>query len=320
MCDETTEAESAVFLLDRRDGIGAGAALMLSLVGCSREPSAERGAPTSHAPAPKAPGSAPAPKASMSAPAAAAKLVDTAGRMVDVPMAEGTADAFFVAPREGKHPGVIIWPDIAGVRDAFKTMATRLASSGYAVLLVNHYYRSAKLPIFATFSEWRTKEGQAKVATLKEPLTNERITEDGAAFIKWLDAQSELDTTKKLGALGYCMTGSYTFRVGAAAPQRVGVMASFHGGGLVTDDADSPHKLLGKTRAAALVCIAQNDDARQPEAKQVLRATADAAQIPAAIEVYPAPHGFTVPDSPSYTQAEAERAWAALLETLRKHL
>jgi carboxymethylenebutenolidase len=240
--------------------------------------------------------------------------------MVTIQTPEGTAEAFFVTPKGGQHAGVLIWPDVAGLRDAYKTMATRLAGDGYAVLVVNPYYRSSKLPVLSTFAQWRTDEGRAKITPMREALTPEGISKDGAAFAAWLDEQPEVDRAKKLATSGYCMGGPFTFRTAAAVPARIGVIASFHGGGLVTDAPASPHSLFAKMQAAALICIAQNDDQRDPDAKATLRKAAEAANVPAEIEVYPAQHGFCAIDSPVYDETQAERAWLRMLATFEQHL
>jgi carboxymethylenebutenolidase len=297
MCDEQTEADNETFLITRRElGLTTGAAFATMLVGCrSTSPTPQRATPE----------------------------VDTApphGRVVTVDTKDGTAEAFFVAPSSGRHPGVLVWPDVAGLRDAFTTMATRLASAGYAVLAVNPYYRSAKFPVLESFEQWRTPEGKAKITPLREALTADAIKRDGAAFVAWLDRQPEVDPARKIATTGYCMGGPFTLRTAAAVPDRVGLVGSFHGGGLVTDAPDSPHLLVGKTKAAALVCIAENDDARQPDAKTTLKQTAEAAQLPAEIEVYPAQHGWCVTDSPVYDEAQAERAWSRLVAMLAKHV
>lgn len=130
----------------------------------------------------------------------------------------------------------------------------------------------------------------------------------------------EVDGGKKLASSGYCMGGPFTFRTAAAVPERVGAIASFHGGGLVTEESTSPHTLLSEMKAAALVCIAANDDERDPQAKVALRKAAEAAGLPAEIEVYPAQHGWCTIDSPVYDEAQAERAWTRMLETFARHL
>lgn len=239
-------------------------------------------------------------------------------RMVDVVTPDGTADAFFVHPAKGKHPGVIFWPDIGGLRDAKKVMARRLAAQGYAVLAVNPYYRSSRAPVLANFAEWRTPEGQAKVRPMKALLTSEAVVRDGTAFAAFLDTQDAVDSNRGIGTQGYCMSGPFTVRTAAAVPQRVKAAASFHGGGLVTDDTDSPHRLLADTQARFLIAIARNDDERAPSEKETLRAAAAAAKRPAEIEVYPADHGWCVPDSPAYDPAQADRAFSRLLELYSK--
>jgi carboxymethylenebutenolidase len=233
--------------------------------------------------------------------------------MVEVTTPDGQADAFFVHPASGAHPGVILWPDIAGLRDVKKAMARRLAASGYAVLVVNQYYRSAKAPVMDTFAEFRTPEGRQKVMAMVPLLTSEAVARDGAAYAAWLDTQPAVDKARGIGTQGYCMGGPFTVRTAAAASQRVKAAASFHGGGLVTDKPDSPHHLLGSTQASFLFAIARNDDEKAPGDKEALKTAATAAGRPAEIEVYPADHGWCVPDSPVFDQAQADRAWERLL-------
>jgi carboxymethylenebutenolidase len=312
MCDDATEAENETYAqrlrLSRRElGIGAGTAVAALLTGCgTAAPPAQRPDPE-HAPAPP-----PAP-ARQPAPAPASRRVT-----IDTP--DGTAEAFFVSPQSGQHPGVLMWPDVAGLRDAYMKMATRLAEAGYAVLAVNQYYRSTELPVFTSFAEFQSDEGRAKIGPMREELTPERVASDGAAFVAWLDGRKEVDRAKRIATTGYCMGGPFAFRTAAAAAERVGVVASFHGGGLVTDAATSPHLLMAAMKAAALVCIAQNDDERQPEAKNTLRQAAQAANVAAEVEVYPAQHGFCTIDSPVYDEAQAERAWSRMLATFAAHL
>lgn len=232
---------------------------------------------------------------------------------VSVATPDGTADAVFFHPAKGKHPGVVMWPDIAGVREANKAMARRLAAAGYAVLLVNQYYRSAKAPIMATISEWRTPEGQARLKPMIALINPAATTRDAAAFVAWLDSQAAVDTKRGIGSNGYCMGGPFTVRTALAVPGRVRAAASFHGAALVTDAPDSPHRLLGQTRASYLFAIARNDDARAPGDKDAIKAAAQAAGRKAEVEVYAADHGWTVPDAPVYDHAEAERAWGRML-------
>ncbi|MBK9001022.1 MAG: dienelactone hydrolase family protein [Myxococcales bacterium] len=322
MCDDTTEDENERYLakIGRREfSVGAGAVAAALVTGCGvpapgRPPAAA--APPGPEPAPTPTPPATEPK---SEPAATTDL-ELTQRKVTITTPDGKAEGFFVTPKEGKHPGVIVWPDVAGLREAFEKMATGLARDGYAVLVVNPYYRSSALPILKDFAEWRTEEGKAKIAPMREALTPEAITKDGAAFVKWLDEQPEVETARKLATTGYCMGGPFTFRTAAAAPKRVGVIGSFHGGGLVTKEPSSPHKLFAKMKAAALICIAHNDDEREPDAKTKLKDAAAAAKLPVEIEVYPAQHGWCAIDSPVYDEAQAERAHRRLLALLQEHL
>ena len=239
-----------------------------------------------------------------------------AERKVAIPTADGIADGFFVAPAKGKHPAVLMWPDIAGLRDAYTAMARRLAAAGYAVLVINHYYRSSPAPILKSIAEWRTPAGQAKLAPMIAALSPDGTASDAQSFVRWLDTQPAVDRKRGIGTCGYCMTGPYVVRTAAAAPKRVRTAASFHGAGLVGPEATSPDHLLAATKASFLFAIAQNDDARAPGDKDVLRAAALAAHRPAEIEVYHADHGWCTLDAPSYDKAEAERAWARLLVLL----
>ncbi len=232
---------------------------------------------------------------------------------------DGTMDAFFVHPAGGSAPGVILWPDIAGLRPAKKAMARRLADAGYAVLAVNPYYRDTPAPQFEDFADFAGSGGFQKVGPWRGKLDHEAITRDARAIVAWLDAQDAVDSDKGIGAQGYCMTGSFAIRSVAADPARVQAAGSFHGGGLVTDEPTSPHRLLTPS-AHYLIAIAQNDDAKAPDDKTVLRETAEEKGVPAEIEVYAGDHGWCVLDSPSYNQAEADRAWERLLATYSEAL
>ena len=239
-----------------------------------------------------------------------AGLTDSA---VAITTPDGTADAFFVRPAKGKHPAIIMWPDIAGSRPAYMEMGRQLASAGYAVLVVNHYYRSAKAPIMASMAEWRTPEGQAKLKPMIAAIKPQGVTTDTMAFVAWLDKQPAVNRQRGIGNIGYCMTGPYTVRAAAAVPRRIKAAVSCHGGGLVTAAPDSPHKLIASTQASYLFAIARNDDTRAPGDKDALKVAAAAAGRPAEIEVYNADHGWCTLDAPTYDKGEAQRAWGRVL-------
>ncbi|MDM3871512.1 dienelactone hydrolase family protein [Porticoccus sp. W117] len=233
---------------------------------------------------------------------------------VDVPMADGNSDCYFVRPAKGKHPGVLMWPDIKGLRPAFKAMGKRLARAGYAVLVVNQFYRDAKAPVVGPGADYRDPDTRAFLRGMARKLTQDASMSDARDYIAFLDKQKVVDTSKKLGTAGYCMGGPLIMRTAAAAPERVGAAASFHTSSLVRDTPDSPHLLIPKSPAHVLHAIAENDDKRAPEAKNVLAAAYKAAGTPAEIEVYEGTlHGWCPPDSRVYNEKQAEKAWARLL-------
>ncbi|MBS0505735.1 MAG: dienelactone hydrolase family protein [Proteobacteria bacterium] len=239
------------------------------------------------------------------------------GRDVSIKTPEGSCDAYFVAPAVGKHPGVVVWPDIFGLRPAFRKMADRLAQSGYAVLTVNQFYRSTKAP-FVSQGQGFDDAFQARVKPWREALSPDAATRDAKAFIAWLDAQAQVDSKRGIGSTGYCMGGPLVMLTAAASPARVRAGATFHGGGLATD---AMLGLIPKMKARWLIAIAENDDARAPADKAKLRAAFDASHQPAEIEVYKGTkHGWCPPDSPVYDQAQAEHAWARLLALFGKAL
>ena len=246
-------------------------------------------------------------------PRAANALAVTAAD-VEVSTPDGTADCHFVHPSSGTHPGVLIWPDALGLRPAFEQMARRLAESGYAVLVVNPYYRTERAPVLPEGASFRDEATRKKIFPLMRSLSAATNVMDATAFIGFLDSQSAVAGDRKMGTTGYCMGGSMTMRTAAAFPERVGAGASFHGGRLVTDAPDSPHLLAGKMQAHYLFAIAENDDQKDPEAKNALRGAFAAAGRPAEIEVYAGTlHGWCPPDSAVYHEAQAERAWSRLL-------
>ena len=244
----------------------------------------------------------------------AATALEVTAAAVEVPTPDGTADCHFVHPASGAHPGVLIWPDALGLRPAFEQMGRRLAESGYAVLVVNPYYRTERVPVLPEGASFRDEATRKKIFPLMRSLTPETIVTDARAFVGFLDAQDAVADNRMMGTMGYCMGGSMTMRTAAAFPDRIGAGASFHGGRLVTDSPDSPHLLVDRIRAHYLFAIAENDDQKDPEAKTVLRDVFAAAGLPAEIEVYAGTlHGWCPPDSAVYHEAQAERAWSRLL-------
>ncbi len=240
---------------------------------------------------------------------------------VDIQTPDGVADCYFVHPTTGTHAAVIIWPDILGLRPAFRAMGKRLAQSGYSVLVVNPFYRSAKSPVVGPGASFQDPAVAAIVRPMAGQLNATTHISDARAFINWVDQQDSVDTSRKIGTTGYCMGGPIVMRTVANFPERVGAGGSFHGGGLNTQNPDSPHLGIPNMDGRMLIAIAQNDDQRDPESKNVLRAAFAAADVPAEIEVYEgAMHGWCVPDSAVYNEAQAERAWSRLLATFETAL
>lgn len=238
---------------------------------------------------------------------------ETKGSEVEIKTPDGSCDAYFVHPATGSYPAVLVWPDIYGLRPAFKQMGTRLAEAGYSVLVVNPFYRQKKAPTAPDKANMEDPATRKALMALMESLTPETQTTDAKAFVEWLDRQAAVAKNLKIGTTGYCMGGPITMRTAAALPSRIGAGVSFHGGGLVTDQPNSPHLLVPKIKAQYLFAIAQNDDERQPEAKTVLKDAFAKAKLPAEIEVYPAMHGWCPPDSRVYDMTQAEKAWSRML-------
>jgi len=240
---------------------------------------------------------------------------------VTIQTPDGSADAALFHPPSGRWPGVVIFADALGLRPAFRDMGRRLASEGYAVLVPNPFYRTRKAPVITGPFDFAKPEDRAKLAELRAPLTPEAVARDGKTWVAYLDANAHVNKRAKIGVQGYCMGGAMTMITAAAAPDRVGAGASFHGGGLVTDKPESPHLLVSKMKAAYLVLIADNDDQREPGAKTTLREAFDAANRSAKIEVYKgAQHGWCVKDGRVYDAAAAEKAWAELLSLYARNL
>lgn len=239
----------------------------------------------------------------------------TSEREVEIKTPDGTCDAYFVHPASGTAPAVLVWPDIFGLRPAMRTMGKRLAASGYSVLVVNHFYRNGRpsatgatpIPEMLPF-----RKGMSAATDMT----------DAKAFVAWLDAQPQVNKNRKVGVHGYCMGGPMSFHTASAVPDRIGAVASFHGGGLVNDAAgpNSPHLLAAATKASFLIAIAANDDQRRPNDKIVLKETFDKAKLAAEIEVYQGAHGWCPPDTLVYNEPAAEKAWSRMLALYGKAL
>lgn len=291
MCDDETLARE----LSRREfasRAAATAAVALLPIGCGGTPSA-------------------------TTPAAPPKLT---GARVDVKTPDGVADCYFVHPATGAHPGVIMWPDFMSIRPAYEALAGRLAESGYSVLVINPYYRTAKAPVVDKV-DFANKELMTKIRGLAESLNHTTSVTDATALVAFLDANPAVDRARKLATFGYCMGGRLAFETAAAVPERVGALATFHAGGLVSKEPDSPHLRIPALKARVLIAIAAGDDAEDPQAKDVLRDAFSSANVPAEIDVYAnTKHGWCTPDMSMYDAAQAHRAWDQMLALFRAAL
>lgn len=285
MCDESKLAEWARQTVSRREfGALAGAA---ALAAC-------------------APG-----EANAAGPDAPDDLVETS---ISLATPDGTMDAFFVHPAGHASRAVILWPDIAGLREAKRAIARRLASAGHAVLVVNPYYRDVAGQQFVDFAAFIADGGFQKVGPWRGKLTAEAIMRDAGAIVGWLDAQDSVSKAHGIGSQGYCMGGPFAIWTAAAVPARVRAAASFHGGGLVrVDSPTSPHALLGKIKASLLIAVAQDDDVKAPADKTTFAEAARAAGVSARVTVYSGNHGWMVADSPAYNVEAAAMGEADLL-------
>ncbi|HEY7006774.1 MAG TPA: dienelactone hydrolase family protein [Sphingomicrobium sp.] len=240
---------------------------------------------------------------------------------VSVKTADGSADAALFYPSgKGKWPAVLMWPDILGLRPVFREMGKRLAAQGYVVLVPNPYYRAQKAPVVSGPFDFNSQDDMKRIRTFREGLTDPMVDRDSAAFVTFLDKQPQTDRKRKAGVQGYCMSGPISFRTAAARPDRIGAVATFHPGALVTDKPSSPHLLIPKSRASYLVIIAKNDAEKMPKEKPDLDAAFAKARKSAKVEISSANHGWTVAGSQTYDEKEAERAWAELLPFYRAHL
>ncbi|HEY8591932.1 MAG TPA: dienelactone hydrolase family protein [Sphingomicrobium sp.] len=256
---------------------------------------------------------------------AGAAAHETGGKHVverDVTVAiDGNADAALFYPEgKGRWPAVLLWPDILGLRPVFREMGRRLAAQGYVVLVPNPYYRAQKAPVVTGPFDFGKPADREKIMGFRKGVTDAMVDRDSAAFVSFLDAQPQTDRKRRVGVQGYCMSGPFAFRTAAARSDRIGAVAAFHPGTLVTNEPSSPHLLIPKTKAAYLVLLGKNDAAERPEEIETLKAAFAAAKRPARVDSYPADHGWTVAGSQSYNEREAERAWSELLALYRANL
>ena len=250
-----------------------------------------------------------------------ADAAETSESEIEIKTADGTCDAYIVHPVKGRYPAVLIWPDIFGLRPAFRQMGKRLAESGYTVLVINPFYRTKKAPTAPEHPDFGDPATRQALMSLAGTLSPATALTDATAFVAYLDAHPAVDKKKKIGTTGYCMGGPFVLRTAAAFPDRVGAGATFHGGGLASDKPESPHLLIPKMKAHFLIAIAENDDQQQPDVKNVLKDSFAKAKLPAEVEVYAGTkHGWCPPDSQVYNADQAEKAWGRMMVLFKSSL
>ncbi|MGO9182767.1 MAG: dienelactone hydrolase family protein [Mycobacterium sp.] len=219
----------------------------------------------------------------------------------------------FTPDGSGPWPGVVMYCDAGGVRGTFDQMAARLAGFGYAVLLPDVYYRSGDWAPFDMATVFADEGERNRLFSMIGSITQDKMASDAGAFFDYLAARPEV-SGDRFGVCGYCMGGRTSLVVAGQIPDRVAAAASFHGGGLVTDTADSPHLLADRMSATVYVGGAENDPSFTADHAEQLGKALTAAGVSHVIEWYSAGHGFAVPDNAPYDEAAAERHWTAMTD------
>lgn len=237
---------------------------------------------------------------------------------VVVRTADGSAEAaLFYPAAKGKWPAVVLWPDLVGLRPAFRDLARRFAAEGFVVLVPNVYYRGMRP---------NDAELNVRDATTRATLTPLRdaalagVAGDTAAYVAFLDARKQVNRARKVGMIGYDAGGAYAFLAAIALPERVGAVGTVYGAGVATARPTSPHLQVAKSRAAYHVFLAQDDDAREPDDKDELRKVFGDAGLEGTVDVYPANHGWANPAGPAYDAGAAQRAFEALVRFFKAKL
>lgn len=220
---------------------------------------------------------------------------------------------------DGPWPGIIMYPDAGGARATFRAMADKLAGHGYAVLVPDVYYRDGDWAPFNIVTAFEEEAERNRLFSLMAKVTPEIMASDATAFFDYLSARPEVDG-ETFGTTGYCMGGRTSLVVAGRVPERVKAAMSFHGGGLATDDAGSPHLLADKIQAVVYVGAAQNDKSFTTEDGELLDKALTSADVEHTIEFYEAFHGFAVPDNGPYDEPAARRHWEAMEAFFGTHL
>jgi carboxymethylenebutenolidase len=231
--------------------------------------------------------------------------------------ADADTDAVFVRPDgSGPWPGVLLYTDIVGIRDAYRQSARRLAGEGYSVLMPHVFYRTGKLPVFSSRPDFNDERTRQRLAEISGPLTPEAMERDASAYMDILSAQDSV-RPGAVGVVGYCFTGAMALRTAAARADKIAAAASFHGGGLFTVKPTSPHLVLPRVKARLYFGHAVEDRSMPQEAITQLDNALKAWGGKYESEVYEgARHGWTTLDASVYNPPQADRAFAKLTALL----
>ncbi len=236
---------------------------------------------------------------------------------IDIPTADGAMNSFVVHPDEGgPFPVVLFYMDAPGKREELHDMARRIASVGYFVVLPNLYYRRTR--------QYELKERtEANMAVMFEHMRSlgyKTTVFDTEAMLRYADAQPQADA-KRLGAVGYCMSGPFVVWAAGAFPERFRCISSIHGANMATEKPDSPHRMASKVRCESYFACAEIDKWASKEQVAALQAALRDAKVPHRVEWYRgAEHGFAFPQRYCYDKPSAERHWARLFALFERNL
>ena len=232
---------------------------------------------------------------------------------VDIDTPDGRMDCHVFTPEgAGPWPGVILYMDAFGVRPDLASMAQRLASNGYLVVVPNLYYRTEYAPFDPKLVSTDGPERDRFKGMIRS-ISDVMVMRDTAAVIAMLDARPDV-RKERLGVVGYCMGGGFALSAAGTFPERVAAAASFHGGSLATDKADSAHLLAPRMRGRIYVGVAEIDASFSPDQQRLLETALADGGVDYSIEIYKgAKHGFAVTNHLVYDRDASERHWQRLL-------
>ena len=235
-------------------------------------------------------------------------------QQLDIPTADGSADALLVRPKTTDHlPGIINLTDGFGFRPAFVEQSKRIAARGYVVLTPNIFYRTAKPPLFDSELDLRDEKVMARFRELTGSLTPDAMERDASAYVDFLARQPDV-SAGPMGVVGFCFSGQFALRAAAARPDRIGAAASFHGGGLYKDSDQSPHLLLPRIKARLLFGHAENDRGMPAEAIAKFEEALENWGGEYESETYEgAAHGWMIPGGRVYHPVQSERGFEKLM-------